>query len=83
LEVDNIYWLHLLFIMLMVIYAAVSAVVSPQAPLTRALFCGLTLLIDLFNLLGASLSLDHAEDSLTDVVGGRPEQSVPVSAHHS
>jgi hypothetical protein len=26
-EVDNIYWLHLLFIMLMVIYAAVSAVV--------------------------------------------------------
>jgi uncharacterized MAPEG superfamily protein len=41
-EVDNIYWLHLLFIMLMVIYAAVSAVVSPQAPLTRALFCGLT-----------------------------------------
>lgn len=73
--VDDIYWPHPGFIMLMVIYASVSGVVSPQAPLTRAVFCGLTLLISLFSLLGAVLSLAVVEHGPADVVGqfGRPD----------
>jgi hypothetical protein len=76
--VDEIYWPHPVFIMLTVIYAAVSGVVSPQAPLTRAVFCGLTLLIGLFSLLGAILSLTAVEYGPADVVGqfGQPDYVV-------
>lgn len=74
-ELNEIYWLHPVLITLTVIFAAISAVVSPQASLTRAVFCGLTLLIGLFSLLGALRSLAYVEHGPADVVSqfGQPD----------
>jgi hypothetical protein len=52
-----IYELHFVLIALTVIFAAISAVVTPQARVTRAVFCGLTLLFGLFGLVVAPLFL--------------------------
>jgi hypothetical protein len=42
--------LYFLFLVLAAIFAVVSAIKSPQAPLTRAVFCGLSFLFGLFGL---------------------------------
>lgn len=57
LDLLFIYVLHFVLITLAVIFAAISALVSPHAPLTRVAFCGLTLLFGLFGLLVAPLFL--------------------------
>ncbi|HEY2527726.1 MAG TPA: hypothetical protein VGJ20_07195 [Xanthobacteraceae bacterium] len=46
-------FLYAALIALTVIFAVISAVVSPQVPLTRVVFCGLTALFGLFGLLKA------------------------------
>jgi hypothetical protein len=58
--------LHFVLIPLTVIFAASSAVASPQAPLTRAVFCGLTFLVGLFSLLVAPQFLVVGPQFLVD-----------------
>ena len=58
--------LHFVFIVFTVIFVAISAAASPQAPLTRAVFCGLTLLVGLFSMLIAPQFLVVGPEFLVD-----------------
>jgi hypothetical protein len=86
---EGLLFLHFPLITLTVIAAVISAVASPRASLTRAVFCGLTVLFGLFGLLKASQFLpvppDYVSYALAIFMAGIaiPNVLTIARAHHA